>query len=146
MSGTRDGGEIWRPENFLNAALKCLTNVDARYSARRNERFDSVKAQMTDRDIQWCYGWRIRVVIGMLKVNGTYYFIALTIRFCELLGSAKPISVMAFSGMRWIWIKDIKSNGKQLTDVRRRGRSKEMFSYSKYSWSALRLSRSSRSS
>ena len=36
---------------FLNAPLKHLTNVGARYSARRNERFDSVKAQVTGRDI-----------------------------------------------------------------------------------------------
>ena len=36
---------------FLNAPLKHLTNVGARYSARRNERFDNVKAQVTGRDI-----------------------------------------------------------------------------------------------
>ena len=66
------------------------------------------------------------MVIGILKVNGTYYFIGLIIRFCELVRSARPMSVMAFSGMRWIWIKNIKSNGKQLTDARWRGRSKEI--------------------
>ena len=66
------------------------------------------------------------VVIGILKVNGTYHFLGLIIRFCELLGSAKPISVMACSGLRWIWIEDIKSNGKELADVGRRGRAKEI--------------------
>ena len=59
-------------------------------------------------------------------MNGTYYFISLIIRFCELLVSAKSKSVMVFSGLRWIWIKDIKRDGKQLTDVRRRGRTKEI--------------------
>ena len=66
------------------------------------------------------------MVIGILKVNGTYYFIELIIQFCELVRSAKPMSVMVFSGLQWIWIKDVKSNGKQLTDERGRGRSKEM--------------------
>ena len=36
---------------FFNAPLKCLTNVGARYSARRNEKFHNVKAQMAGRDI-----------------------------------------------------------------------------------------------
>ena len=36
---------------FLNAPLKCLKNVGARYSARRNERFHCMKAQMACRDI-----------------------------------------------------------------------------------------------
>ena len=118
---------------FLNAPLKCLKNVGARYSARRNERFHCMKAQMACRDICQCYGWKIRVVIGKLKVNGSYYFIALIVRFCGLVESAKSKSVMVHGGLRWIQIEHIKSNGKQLTDVRRRGRSKEMFSYSKYS-------------
>ena len=35
---------------FLNATLKYVTNVDARYSARRNEGFHRVKAHMARKD------------------------------------------------------------------------------------------------
>ena len=32
--------------------------------------------------------------------------------------------MMVFSGLQWIWIKNIKSDGRQLTDARGRGRTK----------------------
>ena len=44
---------------FLNATLKYVTNVDARYSAQRNEGFHSVRVQMARKDI-------IRVMVGRL--------------------------------------------------------------------------------
>ena len=37
---------------FLNAALKHLTNVDARYSSQRNEGFHGMRAQMAGRDMR----------------------------------------------------------------------------------------------
>ena len=36
---------------FLNAALKYLTNVDARCSAQRIERFHNLRDRMADKDI-----------------------------------------------------------------------------------------------
>ena len=33
------------------------------------EKSDALKAQKAGRDMHWCYGWKIGVVIAMLKVN-----------------------------------------------------------------------------
>ena len=42
---------------FLNATLKYVRNVGARYSTQRNEGFHSLKAQMARQDICWGYRW-----------------------------------------------------------------------------------------
>ena len=44
---------------FLNAPLKYVTNVDARYSAQRNEGFHSVKVHMARRDTIRVMGGRL---------------------------------------------------------------------------------------
>ena len=73
---------------FLNATLKYVTNVDARYSTQRNEGFHSMKAQMARKDICWGYVWEARVAIAILKVNDPHYWIKLIMRGLVLLGSS----------------------------------------------------------
>ena len=46
------------------------------------------------------------------------------VRGCGLLGSSKRIRVVEGSGLRWMWIKNVKSEREQLTWARRRKRAK----------------------
>ena len=98
---------------FLNATLKYVPNVDARYSTQRNEGFHRVKAQMARRNICWDYGWKNRVVSAILKVNEPHYWIDLITQDFGLLESSMSTPAIAHSGLGWIWIKNIKSGRKQ---------------------------------
>ena len=101
-----------------------VTNVDARYSTERNEGFHSLKDQMARRDICWVSGWKVRMAIAILKVNEPHYWIELIIRGLGLLGHSISTPVMLSNGLQWIWIKNIKSRRKQLTDAQRKKRAK----------------------